>query len=120
MAEKATKASIRASFQKELGVDIGEKMARSIDAALESMKTEWFACDHCHKKTALVLPNAFERAKACQMVMEQIEGKVGTHREAPAVQKSVTGDLSELTDEQLVALLGGETTDDPPEDEDAD
>jgi hypothetical protein len=113
--KKDEQASIRSAFRKELGVDIGVKMAKSVTAALESTKTEWFECNHCHKKNPLVLPNAFERAKACQMVVEQLEGKVGTHREAPAQAKVTAGDFTELSDDDLLALL---QTEEPEEESD--
>ena len=100
--------TIRASLRKELGDEIVKEMAASMRKALESTKTEWFECQHCHKKSPLVLPNAFERAKACQMVMEQLEGKVGTQKEAPQGPKIKVGDLTELSDDALLSLLEGE------------
>lgn len=105
MARKPEPESLRTALKQKLGNNIADGMATSMLAALESTKTEWFECQHCHKKNPLVLPNAFERAKACQMVLEQLEGRVGTHREAPSQAKSKVGDLSELSDEQLLALL---------------
>ena len=87
-------------------------MAQSIQASLDSMKTDWFECQHCHKKNPLVFPNAFERAKACQLVIEQLEGKVGTHREVPAQTRAKVGDLSEMSDDDLLALLQDETESD--------
>lgn len=114
MAKPPT-STLRAILKAELGDDIGVKMARSIEAALESTKTEWFECDHCHRKSAFVFPNMYERVKAAQLVIEQLEGKVGTHREAPAAVK-VTGDLADLSDDDLLALLN--TEGEPDEDGD--
>ena len=116
--KKPKRSSIRADLAELLGDSIAIDMAASIRAALDSMKTEWIECDHCRHKVPFSLPNMYERVKAAQLVMSELEGKVGTHREAPAVQKNVTGDLADLTDEQLVALLSD--NDEPPEDEDAD
>ena len=117
--KKPKRSSIRADLAELLGDSIAIDMAASIRAALDSMKTEWIECDHCRHKVPFSLPNMYERVKAAQLVMSELEGKVGTHKEAPAVQKSATGDLSELTDEQLVALLGGDH-DEEQEDEDGD
>lgn len=105
MARKDSQASLRDGLRQALGEEITAELAASLRAALESTKTEWFECQHCHKKTPLVLPFAFERAKACQMVMEQLEGKVGTHKEAPQGPKVTIGDLTELSDDDLLALL---------------
>lgn len=107
---KKNAESIRASLRKELGNEIVVEMAASMRKALESTKTEWFECQHCHKKSPLVLPNAFERAKACQMVMEQLEGKVGTQKDPPKDPKGKVGDLSELSDEELLAIANTEPT----------
>jgi hypothetical protein len=114
MAESKKKPStetLRAALKDRIGVDIAVAMADSMLAALESTKTEWFECQHCHKKNPFVLPNAFERAKACQMVLEQLEGKVGTQKEAPAGPKVKAGDLQDLSDDDLLALLSA-----PPDD----
>jgi hypothetical protein len=116
MAKKET-TTIRADLRRELGDEIAAEMAKSIRAALDSTKTEWIECSHCHKKTALVLPFMFERVKAAQLVLEQLEGKVGTHREAPAQAKVNVGDLTELSDDDLLALL---QTNEPEGDDDED
>ena len=95
-------------------------MASSIRAALQSTKIEWIDCEKCHKRTPFAIPNMFERVKAAQLVLSELEGKVGTHREAPAPVK-VSGDLGELTDEQLLELLQAPEPDDVEEsDESAD
>jgi hypothetical protein len=116
MAEKSSAPSMRALMRQQLPPEeIVPQMVASIKEALAATKTDWFECSHCHKKSALVFPALYERVKAAQLVMSEIEGKVGTHREAPAVQKSVTGDFSEMSDEQLIALLGGPVEDDDGE-----
>ena len=104
-SKKPDPASIRSSLKAKLGDEIAEDMAQSIRASLESMKTEWVECSHCHKKTPFQIPNMFERVKAAQLVVSELEGKVGTHREAPAPAKVNLGDLGELSDEQLLELL---------------
>lgn len=112
MAEKpknTENASIRAGLKKKLGDNIGEAMGESLLSALASTKTEWFECHACHKKTPLVMPNAFERAKACQTILEQLEGKVGTHREVPAAAKKNVGELSDMSDDDLLAIIQGDS-----------
>lgn len=109
---KPARGSIRAELAERLGDGIAKDMAASIQAALDSMKTEWIECEKCRCKTPFAIPNMYERVKAAQLVMSELEGKVGTHKEAPAVQKTARGDLHELTDEQLEALLEGETEED--------
>jgi hypothetical protein len=108
MAGKAERATIRAALKENLGEEIAADMAASIRAALESTKTEWVECPHCHRKNPVVLPNMFERVKAAQLVMSELEGKAGTHREAPAQAKINVANLDDLTDEQLLDLLQGE------------
>ena len=118
MAAKPEKSTIRAALKQELGDEIHVEMAASIREALASSKTEWVECQHCHKKTPFAIPNMFERAKAAQLVLEQLEGKVGTHREVPAAAKKAVGELSELSDDDLLALLNADEPNEPePDDE---
>jgi hypothetical protein len=113
MAEKPQARSIRQLLRQQLPPEqIVPKMVESIQEALNATKTEWIECKHCHKKTPFAVPNMFERAKAAQLVMEQLEGKVGTHREAPAQARQTVGDFADLSDEDLLALLEKETDDD--------
>lgn len=118
--EKGQHSSMRASLKHALGDDIAEDMANSIRAALNGMKTEWIECQHCHKKTPFRIENMYERVKAAQLVLSELEGKVGTHREAPPQAKVKAGDLEDLSDDDLLALLGGtsgETEDSQTEDD---
>jgi hypothetical protein len=104
-SKKPDPASIRSSLKAKLGDEIAEEMATSIRAALQSTKIEWIDCEKCKKRTPFAIPNMFERVKAAQLVLSELEGKVGTHREAPAPAKVSLGDLGELSDEQLLELL---------------
>ena len=115
--------SLRAELKKELGDDIVPEMAKSIRAALDSMKTEYVECEHCYRKTRFVIPNYFERVKAAQMVISELEGKIGTHKEAPAQVRVKVGNMEDMSDDDLLALVqGGDDgeVDDGSEEEDSD
>jgi len=63
-------------------------------------------CKHCGKRQRVqaLVPDNSNSVKAAGEIIDRIEGKAATKREAPK-PKVVGGNLDELSDEELVALL---------------
>jgi len=63
-------------------------------------------CKHCERRQRVqaLVPDNTNVVKAAGEIIDRIEGKAATKREAPK-PKVVGGNLDELSDEELVALL---------------
>ena len=93
--------------QKMTAEEVVDEFVASYREALASTKDLWVMCRKCGTRTAVEIPMIDKRVSAFRTVIEEYEGKVGTQSKPPPVQK-VSGDLDELSDDELLALLNAE------------
>ena len=108
MAEKpATPASIRALLREKMPPEmIVDEIIESFRGALREQKDISVVCSNpkCGRRTKVMIPNLDVRVRAAVAMLSELEGKVGTQSKPPPVVK-VSGDLDELSDDELLALL---------------
>jgi hypothetical protein len=87
-----------------------EKLRDALFAALDAERETFATCQKCHHRTRVMVPDNSARLKAIEILLREGFGKSPDAAKVTAAKTSA--DLSELTDEELLALAGLDSFDD--------